>query len=258
MTYAEIEKTLPEKVSGVAVSLSGGLDSTTLLYLMVKKYGADKVHAISFVYNQRHDIELIQAKCTTKRLGVIHKVIDISFYGDITSKVSSMVKGEVPTPTIQEVLGDPQPSTYQPQRNAIFTFLVAAYAESNGLDIIALGLQQQDSYSYYDTRPEFYEGIQNIFDLNRKNYMRFLAPFIRMSKSDEILLGNDLGVPYDDTWTCYSPLTHDEYQMEPAGGRNYIGKSYKPCGVCPSCAERITAFRKVEIKDPLTSVLVTS
>ena len=63
------------KVKKVVVSLSGGLDSTTLLYLMVKKFGKENVYAVSFQYQQRHDIELIQAQKTTKKLGVVHKIL---------------------------------------------------------------------------------------------------------------------------------------------------------------------------------------
>jgi len=259
-TIAETENI--DKAERVVVSLSGGLDSTVLLHLMVRYFGADKVDAVSFNYSQRHDVELYQAKRTTELLGVRHKIIDISFLGKMASSVSAMVKGDVATPTMEDVLGDPQPTTYMPNRNMILASLTAAYAEIAGANTIALGIQRIDSYSYWDTTPEFFEAIENVLTLNRKNPIGFIAPFIEMSKTEEILLGMELGVDFAMTWTCYDPIVEEAestWQREPAGGRNEV-KHYRyiPCGKCPSCKERAAAFTKAGIEDPLveTGVVV--
>jgi 7-cyano-7-deazaguanine synthase len=245
-----------DKVHKVVVSLSGGLDSTTLLYLMVKKFGKNNVHALSFDYRQRHgDVELEQAKRTTTKLGVIHKIIDISFLGDIASHVSAMVKGDVATPTMEDVLGDPAPSTYMPNRNMILASITAAYAESMGLNGVGLGIQATDSYSYHDCTPEFYQAIENVLKLNRKHQIYFVAPFLMLSKTEEIKLGQEIGVEFADTWTCYQGIVDKEDRTltnEPAGGKNYtIHKHFQPCGTCPSCFERRESFRKVGIADPV-------
>lgn len=243
-----------DKVHKVVVSLSGGLDSTTLLYLMVKKFGKENVFALSFNYNQRHDIELLQAVRTCAKLGVKHRVIDLSFLGDIVKDVSAMVKGDVATPTMKDILGDPQPVTYVPNRNMILASLTAAFAETVKADCISLGIQKIDSYAYWDTTPEFYDAIENVLKLNRKFPITFVAPFLSLSKVEEIQLGVELGVPYEDTWTCYNPRIEKEekYVSEPAGGRNTFYRScYYPCGTCPSCMERATAFKKTGIEDPV-------
>lgn len=256
--FETISSTTPhlKETKKVVVSLSGGLDSTTMLYLMVKQYGRDNVYALSFNYNQRHDIELIQAKKSTQKLGVYHKTLDISFLGEIAKDVSAMVKGSVATPTMEDVLGEPQPSTYMPNRNMILASITAAFAESVGADAIALGIQKVDSYQYWDTCPEFYEAIENILQLNRKHRIYFVAPFLTLSKADEIQLGQELGVPYEDSWTCYNPtaITMDvTYIDEPAGGKNpEYHTTYMPCGVCPSCFEREEAFRSLNLVDPVT------
>jgi 7-cyano-7-deazaguanine synthase len=235
----------------VVVSLSGGLDSTILLYLMVERYGKDNVYALSYNYNQRHDIELIQAKKTTKRLGVIHKVLDISFMGDVAAGVSAMVKGSVATPTMEDVLGEPQPVTYMPNRNMMLASITAAFAESVGADSVALGIQKIDSYAYWDTTPEFYEAIGSVFKLNRKFPIKFVAPFITLSKVEEIHLAAELGVELGETWTCYNPTITEKY---PTIGQAYPDKvmyHHQPCGTCPSCFERAEAFKKVGIADPV-------
>ena len=250
-----------EDIEKVVVSLSGGLDSSIMLHLMVKIFGPKKVAAISFNYNQRHDVELYQAQRTTALLGVQHQLVDISFLGKMAAGVSAMVKGDVATPTMEDVLGDPQPVTYMPNRNMILASLTAAFAESINANAIALGIQKIDSYSYWDTTPEFYEAIENVFLLNRKNPIRFLAPFLSFDKSDEIRLGKFLGVDFGMTWTCYNPIVEraaDSYEREPAGGRNIVAHySYRPCGVCPSCKERKQGFWKADnTEDTLVEVVI--
>ena len=246
-----------DKVSKVVVSLSGGLDSTVLLYLMKEKFGKENVYALSFNYNQRHDVELHQAITTCKRLGIQHKVIDISFMGEIAAGVSAMVKGSVETPTMEDVLGEPQPVTYMPNRNMILASLTAGFAESVGADGLALGIQKIDSYSYWDTTPEFYEAVEAVLSLNRKHPITFVAPFLNLSKIEEIELGVELGVEFGETWTCYNPVVEEvaaTYTKEPAGGRNPVRHyKYEPCGTCPSCYERANAFAKADVIDPVVA-----
>ena len=52
-----------------------------------------------------------------------------------------------------------------------------------------------------------------------------LAPFLRWSKADIVRHGDELGVPFADTWSCYK------------GGDVH-------CGTCGTCVERIEAFRR--------------
>jgi 7-cyano-7-deazaguanine synthase len=241
----------------VVVSFSGGLDSTILLYKMVRDYGKENVYALSFSYNQRHDIELVQAKRTIKKLGIFHKVIDISFLGEMVSQVSSMVKGKVITPDSSE---KDMPSSYVPFRNGILTMLTASFAETIGANKVALGLNvdqpgENIKYRYWDITPEFFSIMGKVFELNTSYPIQFLAPFVKLSKIDEIILGQKLEVPFEDSWTCYNPqitLTDTGWSEDPAGGHNSFEKKlYKPCGKCPSCFERAQAFAKVGIEDPV-------
>ena len=239
-----------DKAHKVVVSLSGGLDSSILLHLMVRKFGKDNVHALSFNYNQRHDVELHCATYTTQQLGVTHKVVDVSFLGDIAKDVSAMVKGSVATPDVADVARDSQPVTYMPNRNMILASITAGYAEAVGADGIALGIQAIDSYCYWDTTPEFYSAIENVLLLNRKHRIYFLPAFLHLSKADEIQLGIELKANFKYMWTCYNPTI-------PVNER-VIAKTYIPCGVCPSCAERLAAFRKAGVEDPNRRGVVVS
>ena len=215
--------------------LSGGLDSTILLYKLVNELGADNVHALTFNYGQKHSIELEKAKTTTKKLNVVHKLIDISFLGDVVREVSAMVEDSpIATPHIKEVLGDPQTPTYVPFRNQILSSLAFAYAEANDIDKVFLSIQAQDSYGYWDTSMEFVNRFNDLVELNRKHKIGLVAPFVTYSKMKEINIGKQLNVPFEDTWTCY---------------RGDVNS--KACGTCASCSERIANFAKSRIKDPI-------
>jgi len=252
-----------EDVKKIVVSLSGGLDSTTLLHLAVNKLGAENVYALSMDYNQRHDVELSLAKKSCKQLGVTHKVIKMDFLGEIVSGVSAMVKGNVATPLATDLEAGKQVPTYVPFRNAILSSIVLAYAEAVGADAVALGVQYGDyenneSYFYWDCSKAFTETMQQLANLNDKHKISYIAPFVELTKKDEIKLGLDLGIDYADSWTCYNPVIAENrasYTKEPAGGRNskteYL---YVPCGVCPSCAGRQQAFKELGMKDPQNGV----
>lgn len=232
----QIINSLPD-TNGCVVVLSGGLDSTTAMRLAVERYGAENVSAITFDYGQRQRVEIEKAKASTSKLGVAHKIIDMSFYGEINEGFSSNVKGDVAMPTIQDVIGDAQPKTYLANRNMVMLSIAAAYAETRGVEYIFCGIQSTDNYSYWDTTPSFAAAMNDVFKQNRKHQIKLIAPFNLLSKEDEVnlLLELDGNVNLlEHSLTCYNP--------------NESGES---CGKCPSCAERIAAFMNVGIPDPV-------
>ena len=224
-------------MSGAVIILSGGLDSTIAMRLQVSKYGASQVHALTFDYNQKQRIEIERAKESTKLLGVSHKIIDASFLGEISIGFSANVDKNIEMPTIEDVIGDPRPVTYVPNRNMILLSIAAAYAETKGVDTVVCGLQQNDTYNYHDTTPRFVEKINNVLDENRILKIKIESPFINMTKTAEIDLLLNLDKNIDllkHTLTCYNP--------------DSAGRS---CGVCPSCAERLKAFKNLGLQDPI-------
>jgi len=236
MNLKEFLKTLPkiEKGQKVISILSGGLDSTTLLYVLIKKYRKENVIAVTYNYGQKLDYEIRCAQETTKKLGVYHKIIDISFLGEVTSPVCSIVKKGKEIPRVEETLGDPQCSTYVPYRNQILLTLGFAIAESNNAQYVFYGAQNNDVYHYWDTTSEFLMRLNSVSYLNRKHKIQAIAPFINYDKADEIKWGVELGVDYSKTWSCYEK-----------------NDGNKACGVCSSCSDRIQHFMKAGIKDPL-------
>jgi len=213
--------------------LSGGLDSSILTYKIVKEYGAENVIALSFYYGQKQSIELEKAKITCAKLGIAHHLIDISFLGEIVRPICANIQGTgVDMPTIEDVLGDPQPPTYVPFRNLILNSIAVSFAESNQCEKVYNGCQSVDAYGYWDTTEAFFGDLNTVLDHNRQTKIKIETPFINFMKHQEITLGVELGVPFGDTLSCYDP--------------DVEGKS---CGVCPTCAERIQNFAMAGIKD---------
>lgn len=221
------------------VVLSGGLDSTTSLRLAIEEY--DAVEAISFFYNQKQCIELELAKKTCERLNVVHKIVDISFLGDIAKSISTNISGStIDMPTIHDVLGEPQPVTYVPNRNMIMLSIAASYAETKGITDIICGFQSNDTYGYHDTTTSFLDKINSVLSENRTHKITVKAPFINLTKYYEVKAVYELDGNVDlfkNTITCYNP--------------NEKGES---CGVCPSCAERLQAFAQIGLDDPIAYV----
>lgn len=214
--------------------LSGGLDSTILTYKLVDEFGADNVFALSFYYGQKQSAELDKAKLTCQKLGIEHRLIDISFLGEVVAPVCANIAGSyVAMPTIQDVLGDPQPPTEVPYRNMLLNTIAFSFAQANGCHAVYTGIQVHDAYGYWDCTQGFLTGMNNLSSLNRQHEISLEAPFANMSKAEEIAIGVKLGVPFEDSLTCYDPNDKDE-----------------SCGKCPSCSERIMNFGKAGIKDP--------
>lgn len=234
----DIKRTLPDVEKAVVV-LSGGLDSTIVTYLAVSRYGAQNVSALSAYYGQKQGgAEIVQAEKTCKRLNIKHVKVDMKFLGDMVKGVSAnMIGSGIEMPTIQEVLGEPQPVTYVPYRNMILNAIAFSFAEANDASVVFSGLQSHDCYGYWDTTPEFINAVNNVSILNRKHAIQICAPFVELAKVDEIRLGLELGVHFEETLTCYNP------HLDTVG--------YVSCGKCPSCAERIMNFAKAGVADPI-------
>lgn len=230
--------TLPDNSTGALVILSGGLDSSIATMLAVAKYGKERVSALSFNYGQKQVAELTKAAKLCEILGIAHKVLDIRYFGELVKPMSANIGGsDVAMPTIKDVLGDPQPKTYVPFRNLLLMSNALATAEVAGADTIICGLQVHDEYGYWDTSQKFVDSVNAVAAQNRQKQIKILAPFAHLSKRQELQLAQEMDMFWalEHTLTCYNP--HED------------GAS---CGVCPSCAERIAAFAKIGVADPVT------
>lgn len=244
MNLQEFLDKLPDTDKPVVSILSGGLDSTVLTNALVKKYGKDKVFSLSYQYRQKHSVELACAAITVTNLGIKHKLLDISFLGEINKDFSNLAQdSSVETPDGKEVLEDKQSTNYVANRNSILINIAVSYAETIGAEYVFYGAQCNDYAGFWDCTPEYVDSLNKTFALNRDHKITVVAPFMGMWKEDEIKIGQELGVDFKYCWTCYDP---QRFEIQENGE---IHKGVKPCKKCLSCVERMEAFKKAGVKD---------
>lgn len=217
------------------VLLSGGLDSSTVLY-QAKADGCE-CYALSFDYKQRHLRELDSAVKIARTAGVAeHQVVafDLRRWGGsaLTDDRLDLPRDRSATEMIADI-----PITYVPARNTIFLSFALAYAEAIAARRVYIGVNALDYSGYPDCRPDYIQAMQEVFRLGTKQgregeAIAIVAPLIDLKKTEIVQLGDRLGVPWEDTWSCY------------AGGE-------VACGVCDSCQLRLAAFAELGLKDPL-------
>lgn len=218
------------------VLLSGGLDSATTL--AVAKSEGYTLHALSFRYGQRHAVELDAARAVAHQLGVArHEVVEI----DLRSVGGSALTADIPVPMDRS---DRQirtgiPATYVPARNTIFLSFALAWCEVLEAADIFIGVNALDYSGYPDCRPEFIRGFETLANLATRasveGGLRYQvhAPLIALTKAEIIRKGQELGVDYSLTRSCYAP---DE--------------SGRACGRCDACRLRLRGFAEAGVPDP--------
>jgi 7-cyano-7-deazaguanine synthase len=219
------------------VLLSGGLDSSTTL-AVAKAEGFD-VHALSFRYGQRHEVELQAARRMASSFGITkHIVMDIDLRQFGGSALTSEI--EVPKSRSAKEIGSGVPITYVPARNTIFLSFALAWAEVLGAHDIFIGVNALDYSGYPDCRPEFIAAFEHLANLATKagveDKARFTihAPLLELTKAEIIRLGMKLGVDYSLTVSCYDPSPDGE-----------------ACGECDSCQLRQKGFQEASFEDPI-------
>ena len=205
------------------VLLSGGLDSATTA--AIAKIDGYEVIALSFRYGQRHERELIAANRIAEILEISqHHIVDINLGSWGGSSLTDRTM-DLPTNGIDP---DIIPSTYVPGRNTVFIAIALSLAEAQKASSIYLGINAVDYSGYPDCRPEYLEAYQNLIALSSKvgiegNSIQLIAPLVRNSKIDIVRQAIALGVPINETWSCYQG-------------------DIEPCGVCDSCRLRDEAL----------------
>lgn len=215
------------------VLLSGGLDSSTALYV-ARSQGFGELYALTFEYGQKHNRETDCARTLAQKAGVKeHKIVRLLLnqWGGSSLTDEQMEIGDGNTERTDI------PDTYVPARNMVFLSVAASYADALGVTDIFIGVSETDYSGYVDCREEFIRAMEEAVNLGtilgaeKKQRITIHAPFLHMTKAEEIRLGTSLGVDFAQTWSCYR------------GGE-------KPCGSCDSCLLRARAFRQAGIDDP--------
>jgi 7-cyano-7-deazaguanine synthase len=219
------------------VLLSGGLDSTTTL--AIAQAEGYEVHALTFRYGQRHEVEVAAAQRIAAHFKVAHHVIvpiDLRVFG------GSALTGDavVPKDRSPDAMAHGIPITYVPARNTIFLSFALALAEVIDTSHIFLGVNVLDYSGYPDCRPEYIAAFQAMANLATRAGVEgrlkctIHTPLIQWTKAQIIARGRELGVDYSLTSSCYDP-----------------GPGGAACGHCDSCLLRLKGFAEAGVADPI-------
>lgn len=236
----------------VVVSLSGGMDSSTLLLRCLKEY--DSVTAISFDYGQKHRVELERAQSlidyikeeTPSQTELRYRQIQLNGLVDLLD--SALVTGgeDVPEGHYAE---DNMKATVVPNRNKIFASITQAVALSVANRTgetcdIALGIHAGDFSIYPDCRQEFRDADDAAFRAGNWDAERvgYFTPYLKGNKftilQDGEVLCEELGLNFDEVYK----RTNTSYKPYPSGNSDYKSAA---------SVERIEAFISLGRPDPV-------
>jgi len=253
----------------VVVSLSGGMDSSTLLLRCLKEY--DTVTALSFDYGQKHRVEIERAQSLVKYLNdnptrvfhhdhipggfeesypsINYRVIKLDGLVDLLN--SALVQGgaEVPEGHYAE---ENMKATVVPNRNKIFASITQAVAlsiaDKTGEQCdIAMGIHAGDHAIYPDCRQEFRDADDHAFRMGNwgSEKVGYFTPYLEGDKftilQDGEVLCSELMLNFNEVYsrtnTSYKPIQHNEVWFS----------DYKSA----SSVERVEAFIKLGRPDPI-------
>jgi 7-cyano-7-deazaguanine synthase len=230
------DNSLISKPAKAIVLLSGGLDSATVLAMASQNFDC---HAICFNYAQRSQSELSAARQLADVYAASFQLINID-QGVMAGSALTDKDIAVPEYTVEQSAKEEAdiPVTYVPARNTLFLSHALAVAEVMCSQDIFIGVNAVDYSGYPDCRPAFIRAYEKMANLATKagvegKLLTLHTPLIDRSKSEIIHMGNDLGLDYALTVSCYQA--------------NTLGEA---CGGCDSCQLRRKGFKEAGVSDP--------
>lgn len=215
----------------VVTTVSGGLDSVTLAHVLASE--GHQLVCLSFDYGQRHVKEIEFARACAARLGADHHVVDLRSVGALLTG-SALTDDAVAVPE-GHYTDDTMRSTVVPNRNAIMLSVAVGVAVARNADAVAAAMHGGDHPIYPDCRPAFVEAFEHEARVANEGFVvagfRVLAPFLHLTKDEIVRQGAAVGVPFEQTWSCY------------------VGDALH-CGRCGTCVERREAFELAGVPDP--------
>lgn len=183
------------------VVLSGGQDSTTCLFWAIHHFGKENVHAITFDYGQRHDIELSAAVKVAEMAGLggdpeLHEMINVQ--GCLVSSSPLISTNELDKyesfEQMEAQVGTNVEKTFVPMRNALFMTIAMNRAVALGCEVIVLGICEADNANYPDCTENFRHRMQTAlnaslgYETTDSQAIAIMAPLMHLSKAETVKL----------------------------------------------------------------------
>lgn len=193
---------------------SGGMDSTTLAYLLLNDNIRFKVIFINY---GQHFIDT--------ELGALKDVLPENIFRDIKILDISTIYSESSSPLIKkrdlwssEVKDE---MLYVPFRSLVMISAAMAYAQSIGIDVVYAAFIDSNFVKDVDATADFFERLKLTTDAYGSVELKL--PLKNMTKLDIIKLGISVGAPIEKSFSCQ---INDKI----------------PCGACPNCVDRENAI----------------
>ena len=211
--------------------ISGGMDSTVTAHIARQHH--NRLWLVSFDYGQKHSKELDYAIAQAATLRVAgHFIIPLPIKELLSS--SALVNEDMKVPE-GHYAHESMKSTVVPNRNSIMLNIAASLVMVKEAEALYIGVHAGDHPVYPDCRPQFLNALQHTLKIANEGFIhkdfRIVAPFLYSYKSDIVQVGEELGVRWEKTWSCYK------------GGAIH-------CGRCSTCVERKVAFLTADVIDP--------
>lgn len=205
-------------ISEGIILVSGGLDSTTLMYLFVQNgieftplfinYGQ---HCAKTEYETLLDVipEYYKDKI---------EVIDVS-------QVYKYSKSRFIKPANlweDRIIAD---DLYIPYRNVLLLTIGASFAQTLGKNRVYSAFINSNHAKEIDCSSMFFNKLDDL--LSEFGSVKIEMPFRNLSKYEVAKLGIELKAPIGSTYSCQA-------------------SSHIPCGACPNCVDRLEALRQIE------------
>ena len=207
------------------IALSGGIDSAVVAAIAKKeKY---ELYFLTVNYGQRnYKREEQNSKKLAEYYGVKeHKIIDMKWLGELGNSGITDINIH-----FENVSDD---FIYVPYRNTCIITACVAWAEVIGADVIYTG-SEAGPWICPDNSPDYYKAVNNLVSISTKlnKKIKVVAPLNESDKEGNIRKGIELKIPFEYTWTC-------------------VARDDTSCGICQPCRDRLQAFAKAGISDPV-------
>jgi 7-cyano-7-deazaguanine synthase len=213
-----------------AVLLSGGLDSAVLLAEEAARGDVQPIYVGAGLAWEPAERSIVAALLQSGALaGRARDLVTLSVeMRDVYAATHWAVNGTPPA------YHTPDEDVYLPGRNIILLAKAGVYCAAAGINRLVLGTLGHNPFP--DATPEFRSTMARALTLGLAHGLQVDAPYAEMSKADVIRRGVALGVPFELTLSCMSPVA------SPTLPRH--------CGACSKCRERHDAFVEAGAIDP--------
>ncbi|MHB1461356.1 MAG: 7-cyano-7-deazaguanine synthase QueC [Armatimonadota bacterium] len=210
----------------IVLVYSGGMDSTVLLH----EYRDEIAIALSFDYGAKHNAqESRMAALNCDRLGIPRRVISLDFmklfHSSLTTDSLAVPEGHYTDESMR--------NTVVPFRNGIMLAIAAGIAEDMNCSAVGIANHAGDHAIYPDCTTAFINSMTQAIHHGTYVGIKLMAPYTELTKRQIALTGQQLGVDFSQTWSCYK------------GGENHCGR----CGTCVERREALDGFDPTQYEE---------